>query len=272
MVAGKVLGHHRGGKGKVMSEHTEHAAGTPSWVDIGTDVEAAKGFYGQIFGWEALSAGPPEDTGGYGFFTKAGKMVAGFGPQQNPGPPVWAVYVSTEDVTDTAAKVEKAGGKVVVPPMDVMTAGRMAVFADPTGAIFSAWQAGEHRGAELLGETGAISWVELNTRDTAAAKKFYPAVFGWKEETHEGEMTYTEFHLGEPSVAGMMDMPPQVPAEVPSHWLVYFGVDDVDASTDQAGKLGAEVLAGPMDIPGGGRFSVLRDPQGAPFGLYRGGA
>ena len=113
-----------------MSEHAEHAAGTPSWVDIGTDVEAAKGFYGQIFGWEALSAGPPEETGGYGFFTKAGKMVAGFGPQQNPGPPVWAVYVSTDDVTDTAAKVEKAGGKVVVPPMDVMTAGRMAVFAD----------------------------------------------------------------------------------------------------------------------------------------------
>lgn len=61
MVANKVLGHHRGGKGKVMSEHTEHAAGTPSWVDIGTDVEAAKGFYGQIFGWEALSAGPRGD-------------------------------------------------------------------------------------------------------------------------------------------------------------------------------------------------------------------
>jgi uncharacterized protein len=256
----------------VMSEQTEHAAGTPSWADIGTDVEPAKSFYMQIFGWEPVDAGPPEETGGYGFFTKAGKMVAGFGPQQNPGPPVWAVYMATDNADETTALVERAGGQVVVAPMDVMTAGRMAVFADPAGAIFSVWQAGEHPGAQLMGEQGAICWVELNTRDVAAAKQFYPAVFGWKEETHEGEMPYTEFHLGEPAVAGMMAMPPQVPAEVPSHWLAYFGVDDVDASTDIARQLGAGVLAGPMDIPGGGRFSVLRDPQGATFGIYRGPA
>jgi predicted enzyme related to lactoylglutathione lyase len=238
------------------------------WVDIGTNVEAAKRFYGALFGWEPVDAGPPEQTGGYGFFTKGGKLVAGFGPQQNPGPPVWAVYVAVTDAAAAARKIEDEGGKVVLAPMDVMTAGRMAVFQDPDGAFFSIWQPGEHKGAQLLRESGAMSWVELNTRDVDAVKSFYPAIFGWSLQTHGGEMTYHEFLLGSESVAGMLSMPAQVPAEVPSHWLAYFGADDVDASAAKVGELGGNVVAGPMDYPGG-RFAVALDPQGAAFGLLR---
>jgi predicted enzyme related to lactoylglutathione lyase len=247
---------------------SEHQPGTASWVDIGTDVEAAKRFYGSLFGWEPRDAGPPEQTGGYGFFTKGGSMVAGYGPQQNPGPPTWSIYFAVTDAAGAAKKIEEAGAKVVVPPMDVMGAGWMAVFQGPDGAFFSIWQPGQHKGAELLRETGAMSWVELNSRDVDAAKRFYPAVFGWTVQTYEGEMAYNELHLGSESVGGMMSMPPQVPAEVPSHWLVYFGVDDVDASAKRAGELGGNVLAGPMDFPGG-RFAVALDPQGAAFGLLR---
>ena len=65
-----------------MPERTSYAPGTPSWVDIGTDVDAAVPFYTGLFGWEAESAGP--DAGGYGLFTKDGKTIAGFGPAQNP--------------------------------------------------------------------------------------------------------------------------------------------------------------------------------------------
>jgi predicted enzyme related to lactoylglutathione lyase len=113
-----------------------------------------------------------------------------------------------------------------------------------------------------------MSWVELNTRDVDAATRFYPAVFGWTIETHEAEMTYHELRLGSDAVGGMLTAPPQVPAEVPSHWLVYFGTDDVDASAARAGELGGNVVAGPMDFPGG-RFAVVLDPQGAAFGLLR---
>ena len=77
-----------------MPERSNYAAGTPSWVDIGTDIEPAKRFYGSLFGWESQDAGPVEETGGYGFFTKGGKLVAGYGPQQNPGPPFWSSYVN----------------------------------------------------------------------------------------------------------------------------------------------------------------------------------
>ena len=113
-----------------------------------------------------------------------------------------------------------------------------------------------------------MTWVELNTRDVDAAKRFYPAVFGWTIQSHEGDMPYHEFRLGSESVGGMMSMAPMVPAEVPSHWLAYFGVDDVDSAAGRAGELGANVVAGPMDYPGG-RFAVVLDPQGAAFGLMR---
>jgi uncharacterized protein len=255
-----------------MPETSGFKAGTPSWVDLGADTQKASEFYGALFGWEVLSAGPPEETGGYGFFTKDGKMVGGIGPQQNPGPPFWSIYMATDDAAASVDKIQAAGGQVVVEPMDVMGAGKMAVFQDPSGAFFSVWQAGDHKGAQVVGETGAMCWVELATRDVEGAKTFYPAVFGWDPETHEGEMPYTEFHLsaGENAIAGMMPMPDMVPPEVPSYWSVYFGVDDVDQSTDKAVSLGATVLAGPADIPGGGRFTVLSDPLGAVVGLYNG--
>jgi predicted enzyme related to lactoylglutathione lyase len=255
-----------------MPERSDFASGIPSWVDIGADIEPAKAFYGGLFGWVPRDAGPPEQTGGYGFFTKDGKLVAGYGPKTSPGPPAWSVYVATADAEATAARVKAEGGTIVVAPTDVMAAGRMAVFTDPTGAFFSVWQAGEHRGAQLTGEAGAMSWIELNSRDVTRALQFYPAVFGWEAETHEGPMTYTEFHLGGEAVGGMLTMPEQVPAEVPSHWLVYFGTTDVDGDVTRARDLGANPAVEGMDLPGGGRFAVLIDPQGAVFGLYRPGS
>jgi predicted enzyme related to lactoylglutathione lyase len=93
-------------------------------------------------------------------------------------------------------------------------------------------------------------------------------VFGWAVESHEGDMPYHELHIGQEAVGGMMPTPPQVPAEVPSHWLVYFGVDDVDASARKVTELGGTVMAGPMDFPGG-RFAVVLDDRGAAFGLLR---
>ena len=246
----------------------QHQLGTASWVDIGTDIDPAKQFYGALFGWGTQDAGPPEQTGGYGFFTKSGAQVAGYGPKMNPGPPAWSVYFAVADADAKARQIEAAGGTVVVAPTDVMSAGRMGVFQDPGNAFFSTWQSGDHLGAGLVRDVGAMSWVELNTRNVEAAKTFYPTVFGWVLETHEGEMPYHEFHSGSESVGGMLSMPPQVPVEVPSHWLVYFGVDDVDASAKRVTELGGSVVAGPMDFPGG-RFAVVLDPQGAAFGIMR---
>jgi predicted enzyme related to lactoylglutathione lyase len=250
-----------------MVEPSSYAPGTPSWVDIGTDVEGATRFYGALLGWTYEPAGPPEETGGYGFFTRRGLRVAGVGPQQNPGPPFWSTYVTVADVEATAARAEAAGAAVLVPPMQVLDAGRMAVFRDPQGGFVSAWEPGAHIGAQVVNEPGTYCWSELQSRDVEGSKAFYASVFGWGAETHVGgPLPYTEFTLGDASIAGMLPMPDMVPAEVPTYWLVYFAVDDCDAATSTAVGLGATALVAGVDVPIG-RFSVLTDPQGATFAL-----
>ena len=251
-----------------MPEITEYAPGTPSWIDLGSpDIEGSKAFYTALFGWEAADQGP--DAGGYQMFTLQGKPVAGLGPAQNPGPPYWTTYVTVADADATAAVVRDAGGTALLEPMDVLDAGRMAVFADPTGVPFSIWQAGAHIGSGLVNEVGAFCWNELNSRDTATAAAFYGAVFGWEAKSSDMPgMDYTEFLLDGKSIAGMIDMKGRVPDEIPPHWLAYVGVADVEATTAQATELGGTVLVPPTEIPNMGRFAVVGDPQGAFLGTF----
>jgi hypothetical protein len=252
--------------GKVVPEMTRYSHGAPSWVDIGEpDVGSALKFYALLFGWEGQDMG--EEAGHYTIASKAGKLVAGIGPAQDPGPPRWAMYINVDDVDEVATRIESAGGRTVVAPMEVMKAGRMAVFTDVTGAVVSAWQPREHIGAELAGEPATVVWCELATSDMARSKQFYADVFGWE---WGGVDSYAEAQLGGRTVAGVQHRPAGLPSDAPDHWLVYFGADDVDADTQRAVDLGAAVLVPPTDVPGTGRFSVVADPQGAAFGLYKG--
>ena len=249
-------------------EVESYGEGVPSWVDLGTGdpVEAAK-FYGGLFGWD-VQAGPPE-AGGYAIAHLRGRPVAGLGPQQNPGPPYWMTYVNVADADAVASRVGHAGGAVFVEPFDVMDVGRAAVFADPTGAVFSIWQPRAHKGAGLVNEPGTYSWSELVTTDVSAATGFYETVFGWGTEGHgEGVGAYYEWKVDGRHVGGMMLKPPHMPAEVPPHWAVYFTVADTDDAVARAVELGGSVVMPPMEIEPG-RFAVLSDPTGAVFNIIR---
>jgi predicted enzyme related to lactoylglutathione lyase len=242
-------------------------------VDLGTtDVEGAKAFYRALFGWDAIDV--PTDQGvPYTMLTKDGKSVAGMGPippdQLEAGmPPMWNTYVNVDSVDETVEKVTAAGGSVVMPAMDVMDSGRMAFIADPTGAAIGLWQAGSHKGAELVNEHGTLFWNELMTDDTAAAGQFYTSVFDWRAEVTEmpnGPYTsfWAEGNVEGNAAAGMMGKTEEM--EFPNYWGVYFTVDDVDAALTDAKDNGGQVLMQPMDIPGLGRFAVVQDPQGATF-------
>jgi hypothetical protein len=223
-------------------------------------------FYTALFGWEAKDQGA--EAGHYHMLEMGGVPVAGLGPIMMEGqPPAWTSYVSVTDADATIAKVKAAGGMVFVEPMDVLEVGRMAVFADPTGAAIALWQPKLHQGAGLVNEPGALVWNELSTRDTAAAATFYGDVFGWGADAAAmGDMDYTEWKLGEQTIGGMMPMPDNVPPEVPSYWLAYFGTADCDATVARVTELGGTVHVPPMDIPAG-RFSVLADPTGAMFAV-----
>jgi predicted enzyme related to lactoylglutathione lyase len=252
-----------------MPEFSSYEAGTPSWVDHATkDLETSNAFYGALFGWEADDQG--EEMGHYTLMRKGGKTVAGNMATMGEGQPsVWITYVSVDDADATVELAKKAGATVFVEPMDVSDIGRLAVFADPTGAAIGIWQPKSFIGAELANEAGAFAWNELNTRDLQASKAFYTEVFGWEpSDVDMGGTSYTEWKLGDKTVAGMMSMPDMVPAEVPAYWLIYFGVDDTDATVARASELGGHVLVPPTDIPPG-RFAVLTDPDGASFAVIK---
>ena len=252
-----------------MPQVTEYAPGTPSWVDLASpDADASARFYGGLFGWEAAEAGPVEETGGYRMLTLGGRNVAGLGPTQGEGQPaMWTTYVSTDDADAVVARVREAGGQVVMDPFDVLGAGRMAVFADTAGAFISVWQPQTHHGADVVNEPGSFCWNELATRDIDVAKRFYEAVFDWRGETNAyGDSSYTEWQLGGRTIGGMIQMNEQWPQDVPPHWMVYFAVEDVDASAAKAEELGGKIAVPPTDTPAG-RFAVLNDPHGAVFSI-----
>jgi len=256
-----------------MSERTSYTPGTPCWVELsGTpDVEASEVFYRALFGWEMPELSTSAELGGYRRAKKSGKDAAGVSPRMEDGQPtVWASYVAVADAAATVAAVGEAGGQVVVAPMDVVGLGTMAVFSDPTGAVCGIWQPGTFAGAELVNEAGAFSWNELGTRDPAAAKEFYGAVFGWGFRDNDmGEMgTYTEWLNGEESIGGMMDVTGRLPDEIPAHWLVYFAVENTDAALETVKASGGGVSFGPIDIPAG-RFAIVTDPHGAALAVIQ---
>ncbi|HEY6424286.1 MAG TPA: VOC family protein [Pseudonocardiaceae bacterium] len=248
-------------------EMTPYEPGTPSWVDLGSpDPVASAAFYSALFGWDAMDGGP--EAGGYRMCSLGGKPVAGIGAQQQTGMrPYWTTYVSVADAAATTEKVRKAGGKVFMEPMEVIGFGHMAVFADPTGAAISVWQPLRHIGAGLVNEPGTLCWNELTTREPDLAVPFYRDVFGWGARPRQmGPVTYTEWTLGEKAVASMMPMDGNWPADLPSHWMVYFAVADTDAAAARVAELGGTVHVPPSDIPPG-RFAVVTDPHEAAFSL-----
>jgi uncharacterized protein len=113
---------------------------------------------------------------------------------------------------------------------------------------------------------GTFCWNELMTRDTGAAGKFYSQLLGWKmADSGMPGMDYTMFKVDglEQGAGGMMAMPPEVPAYVPSHWMAYITVDDIDVTCARVKELGGQVLFGPQAIPNLGRFITVQDPTGA---------
>ena len=253
-------------------EMTKHDPGTPSWADLGTpDLDGSIAFYSGLFGWQIEKG--PEEAGGYSMALLRGKAVAGLGPLMSEGqPPSWSTYFSVGDVEETAQKVRDNGGQVFMEPMKVQIGsdhfGSMGVFADPTGAVFSAWEPHQHIGAQLVAEPGALVWHELVTRDIDAAKDFYAAVFAWGADTSEaGPTTYTEWKLGGRAIGGMLQMNEEWPMDIPAHWMAYFAVEDADAAAEKAQELGATLRVPPTDIPNVGRFAVVVDPAGAQFSV-----
>ena len=246
-----------------MSEREGYEHGVPCWVvALQPDCHAGAEFYGALFGWDCVYAG--------GFFTARlrGRAVAAVAPQPEGAGPAWITNVWTDDPDATAEKARAAGGTVVAEPFDLPT-GRVAVLADPAGAVFGAWRPQAVRGAEVVNEPGAWAMSRLDTPDPERAAAFYAAVFGW---TTEAFGPVTMFRLpgyvgGEPQQPVSREVvATMLPADGPARWSVDFWVSDADGIAARAAELGGTVLAEPFDTPMS-RTVVLADRFGAPFSV-----
>lgn len=247
---------------------TPYPDGTPCWIDLMVpDPRMAMDFYGALFSWSFADQG--DEAGNYLLCSLDGRIVAGLGatPPDEPAPPVWTTYLAASDVEVTADAVERAGGRIITPPTDVMPRGRLAVAADPGDAVFALWQAGTTVGAELTDVPSALVWNECMTRDYEGAKAFYGSVFGYtvNDMADEG-FTYGTLLVDERIIGGLGLLPPETPADVPAHWMTYFAVTDTDAAATRVTELGGSVTAEPIDTPYG-RMATVADNQGVAFSL-----
>jgi uncharacterized protein len=244
-----------------------HAPGSFCWIELATtDSSAARDFYTKLFHWGVAEHAMGE-MGSYYIFQKDGRDAAAMyqmGSQQQGMPPNWGSYIAVANADASTEKAKSLGGTIVMGPFDVMDKGRMAVIADPQGAVFSIWEPKTNIGVRVRDEVNTLCWNELSARDVESSKKFYPALFGWRMKESPD---YTEWHVGEHAVGGML--PSQAPEHVPPHWLPYFAVEDCDATVAQVQSLGGRVFVPSMDIEKVGRFAVVSDPQGAPFAVIR---
>lgn len=255
----------------VMPHVDKHAPGDFCWMELGTsDQGAGKHFYSSLFGWVANDM-PMGPEGFYTIFRLDGRdCAAGYTltPQEKGQnvPPHWNLYIAVEDADDSANKAVQLGAKLLAPAFDVFDAGRMAVLEDPSGAVFTVWQAHKNAGIGVNNEPGAFCWADLNTPNRDRAKEFYSALFGWTITPGEGKDPSGYLHImsGEKFIGGIPPTP-----NGPPNWLIYFYVADVDASSAKAKELGANFYMEPMSIEGTGRMSVLADPQGAVFAMFK---
>lgn len=245
--------------------------GSPCWADLWTsDVEASRRFYSDLLGWEAQEPSP--EFGGYFMFTRNGVPVAGamgdMGDMRANN--TWKIYLHTGDIAKTLQAAAAAGAVLIAPAMPVADLGTQAVLVDPTGAHLGAWQPGTFPGFTVVGEHGAPSWFELHTSDYGSAVEFYRSVFGWETRTigDSDEIRYTAMRGpgGEGELAGIMDAAAFLPAGVPSHWSIYWEVDDAEGTVARVKTLGGSVVMDVEDTPYG-RLATVADPSGAQFKL-----
>ncbi len=252
----------------------KHEPGSFSWIELATtDQNAAKTFYGNLFGWSADDQ-PMGPGNFYTMFLSDSRPAAAaytLRPEQRSQgvPPFWMIYIDVRSADETVQNAQDAGGTVLAPPFDVYDFGRMAVLRDPTGAVFSVWQAKGHSGAGITGVDGTLCWADLNTPDADRAKQFYSAVFGWQIEPGEHDPSgYLHIKNGSDFIGGIPPAAHRNP-QAPPHWLAYILVSDCDASAAKAKGLGANLLMPPTSMENVGRWAVVADPQGAVFAIFQ---
>lgn len=247
-----------------------HRPGWPCWAELATpDLRVSHRFYSELFGWGRYTVVVPH-RGEIDVFTcgEDDAEVAALQQLADPAQPAsWTCYFRTDDMARSVEAVRRAGGQVLIEPVEHGNLGLSAMFVDPEGADFCVVDTYDFPGARVVEESSSPVWIELAVHDLAAERGFYGEVFGWRPVDRDyGALPYTEFKVGDESVAGMVAMDELRAAAESSHWMPYVEVADCDAAAARASELGARIQVGPTTVEPG-RYAVLADPTGARLGI-----
>jgi predicted enzyme related to lactoylglutathione lyase len=249
-----------------MSFTDEPLAGKVIWNDLITeDIDAARQFYGGLFGWSFRDV---ERPGGRQYVVaRLGDVyVAGLlaADRRDDGQNVsrWLPYVSVADVDDAVRRSATAGASVVASPRDVAL-GRVAAIIDPQGAVIglATSRIGDPDDATTRAAPGRVVWHEMLASETGEAAAFYQVIAGFEIKTinrRGGEYTLL-LQDGTPR-AGIMARPNE---DVQPVWLTHFGVSDPEAAARQAESLGGRIIVAPSPEFRDGTTAVVTDPSGA---------
>lgn len=236
--------------------------GAACWADASVDdLGLAKHRYGQLFGWDGGEGTEGED---YLSFLKNGRPVAGLVRATDAGAH-WTTYFAASNVDAAADAVRAAGGQVLVEPSTERDAGRYALCADPSGAVFGLWQAGDHAGFGLVEEPGSVAVVTLLTRDVESAVRFYTQALPVTAQEVSPGMVRLEV-AGEQTIPALIHQAEHLSTDVPDHWLVHFEVASRDATVAMAEMEDPETVLASFDGPGGAE-ATLRGPEGEVFDI-----
>ncbi len=246
-----------------------HTPGTPCWADLMTpNPGVAREFYGEVFDWTFEVGG--SSTGGYTMCRLDNQTVAGLGqlPPHGRFPTAWQVYFATANLDQSVAQALQAGGALVMAATRILDLGSLAVVSDCTGATVGLWQADQHIGSQVMHEPNSLTWFEVNTRNRTHAEHFYEQVFGLTTQRY-GDMEYSTLHtptlVGTPALCGVLQMTPAW-GNMASHWMVYFSVQRLAATTERILGAGGRLCYPAFDTPRG-RLAIVEDPMGATFAL-----
>lgn len=243
------------------------------WHDLmSTDPKASLAFFTELVGWrtQEVDMGP---MGKYTMFFVGEKDVGGLMPLETSHgvPSHFVAYVHVDDINAALERAQRLGGKVAVPPTPIPDVGTFAVLIDPLGGVTSPMTLTNPKPEDnAIPKQGMFCWEELMSADPEASATFYSEVYGYSVEAMDmGPVgTYRILKRGDAMDGGIMKSPPEMSGA--THWMTYIAVDDVDAMSARAEKLGGKVLNPPMDVPNIGRMAVIQDPAGTVFSLFKG--
>lgn len=237
------------------------------WAELfTTKKDEALDFYQELLGWSIKDM--PMGDFNYTMFAAGESGVGGVG-EMEVNESQWLLYLTVDDVDDATRRAVAMGAHQFVEPSDIPTVGRFSVIIDPQGAAVALFKPESDLPESGQPGLGEFCWHELMVPDADKAAAFYGELVGWQSQSMPmGPMTYYVQLSEGRQRAGVMQTPADM--DVPSYWMPYVVVPNVDDAATRAADLGGQILIPATDIPGIGRFVVVMAPDGSVLAPFQG--